>query len=59
MILGNCGFMNENGIDVIAILITFGLAVVYYGLRKVRKNGISPIGLICIAAVVGVVVYGI
>ena len=59
MILGNCGVMNENGIDVIAILITCVLAVVYYGMRKVRKNGISPIGLICIAAVVGVAIYGI
>ena len=58
-ILGNCGFMNENGIYVTAILITIGLAIVYYGMRKVRKNGLSPIGLICIAAVVGVAVYGI
>jgi chromate transporter len=59
MILGNCGFMNDNGIDVTSILITFGLAIVYYGSRKIKKNGISPIGLICIAAVVGVAVYGI
>ena len=59
MILGNCGFTSDNGIDITAILITCGLAIVYYGMRKVRKNGISPIGLICIAAVVGVAVYGI
>ncbi|WP_022766807.1 chromate transporter [Butyrivibrio sp. XPD2006] len=59
MILGNCGVTSENGIDITAILITCGLAIVYYGMRKVRKNGISPIGLICIAAVVGVAVYGI
>jgi chromate transporter len=59
MILVNCGFTNENGIDVTATLITCGLAIVYYGMRRVRKNGISPIALICIAAVVGVVVYGI
>jgi chromate transporter len=59
MILGNCGVTSENGIDITAILITIGLSIVYYGMRKVRKNGISPIGLICIAAVVGVAVYGI
>ena len=35
------------------------LAAVYYGARKVLKNGISPIGLIVISAVAGIVVYGI
>ena len=59
MIFDNCIIKDENHIDITSILITCGLAVVYFGMRKVRKNGISPIGLICIAAVVGVVVYGI
>ena len=58
MILGNCAGSDENNTDITAVLITCGLAIVYFGLRKVRKNGISPIGLICIAALVGVVVYG-
>ena len=59
MILGNCIIENEKHIDITAFLITCGLAAVYYGTRKVTKNGISPIGLICIAAVAGVAVYGI
>ncbi len=58
MILGNCAGSDENNTDITAVLITCGLAIVYFGMRKVRKNGISPIGLICIAALVGVVVYG-
>ena len=59
MILDNCIIKNEKHIDITAFLITCGLAAVYYGTRKVTKNGISPIGLICIAAVAGVAVYGI
>ncbi len=58
MILGNCFIKDESRIDVTAILITCGLAIVYFGMRKIKKNGISPIGLICIAAVAGMVVYG-
>jgi chromate transporter len=59
MIFGNCAGKNDDHTDIAAILITCGLAIVYFGMRKVRKNGISPIGLICIAAFVGVAVYGI
>jgi chromate transporter len=55
------------GIDVKAVLFTFVLGVVYFGSRKLpghfpghsKKKGISPIGLICLAAIAGVLVYGI
>ena len=57
MILGNCVNNHENRLDIISIIVTCGLAAVYFGMRKITKNGISPIGLICIAAVVGVAVY--
>ena len=40
--------------DIKAIGITAGLAVVYFGSRKLRKKGMSPIRLICVAAVTGV-----
>ena len=59
MILGNCFIKAENRIDITAVFITIGLAAVYFGLRKVTKKGLSPIGLICLAAVVGMAVYGI
>ncbi|MCR4679426.1 MAG: chromate transporter [Lachnospiraceae bacterium] len=59
MILGNCYVKAESRVDITAILITCGLAVIYFGSRKVVKKGLSPIGLICLAAIVGVAVYGI
>ncbi|MBO4807409.1 MAG: chromate transporter [Lachnospiraceae bacterium] len=59
MILGNCYVKTESSVDITAALITCGLAVIYFASRKVFKKGLSPIGLICIAAVVGVAVYGL
>lgn len=59
MILGNCAVKNESRIDIIAIIVNCVLAAFYFGMRRVRKNGISPIGFICIAAIVGVAIYGI
>ena len=43
--------------DVTAIIMTAALAVVYFGSRKFMKNGISPIVLIGIAAVAGIIIY--
>ena len=40
-----------------ATIMTIGLASVYFGSRKVIKKGISPIGLIGISAVAGIIVY--
>ncbi|MCR5005878.1 MAG: chromate transporter, partial [Clostridiales bacterium] len=45
--------------DLTAVLMTVVLAVLYFGSRKVMKKGISPIGLIGISAVAGILVYGI
>ena len=46
-------------LDFTAAAITAGLAIVYFGARKLRKGGISPILLILLAAVTGIAVYGI
>lgn len=62
-VLRICGL----GIDVKAVLFTSVLGVVYFGSRKLpghfpghyKKKRISPIGLICLAAIAGVLVYGI
>jgi chromate transporter len=35
------------------------LALIYFGSRKISKNGISPIMLICISAIAGAALYGI
>ena len=45
-------------LDRTAIIMTIVLGVVYFSSRKVLKNGISPIGLIGIAALAGLIVYG-
>ncbi len=57
MILGNCYIMAKSSVDSTAVFITCVLALIYFGSRKVLKKGISPIGLICLAAVVGLVVH--
>ena len=58
MILGNCYIMTNGSVDFTAVLITCVLALIYFGSRKVIKKGLSPIGLICLAAVAGLIVYG-
>ena len=45
--------------DTIALAVTAVLAVIYFGSRKITKKGISPVALIGIAALAGVLVYGI
>lgn len=42
-----------------AVLMTLAFGLIYFGSRKVFKKGLSPIGLICLAALTGVAVYGI
>jgi chromate transporter len=46
-------------VDTIAVIMTIVLGVVYFSSRKVLKNGISPIGLIVISALAGLIVYGL
>ena len=59
MIFHNCfGSLGALAPDLTAILLTAGLAAVYFGSRKVMKKGISPIGLIGLSALVGMLVYG-
>ena len=59
MILTNCiGSVHSISIDYAAILMTAALGAVYFGSRKIVKNGMSPILLICLAGAAGVFVYG-
>ncbi|WP_029319060.1 chromate transporter [Butyrivibrio sp. AE3004] len=44
-------------LDFRAVVLCSVLAAVYFGSRKITKSGISPIVLICVAAVIGVVMY--
>lgn len=59
MMLQPClGGLQDISVDVTAIIMTVVLGAVYFGSRKCFKRGISPIGLIGISAVSGVLVYG-
>lgn len=63
LIINNLGLVPYGEADIRAIIITVVLAVLYMGLNRVlkknKKKTISPIMLIGIAAVIGVVAYGI
>jgi chromate transporter len=55
MILRNAGIAG-GAPDLAAILLTLGLGGVYYASRKVIRRGISPIALIGLAALAGILV---
>ena len=59
MMIRNCNIFLKAKPDVLTIGLTCFLAAVYFGSRKMVKKGISPIMLICVSALVGVVAYGI
>ena len=53
------GFIFQDGtLSIRPLLLTIMLGAVYFGSRKIRKGGISPIQLICLAAVAGIAAYG-
>ncbi|MBQ1567938.1 MAG: chromate transporter [Erysipelotrichaceae bacterium] len=54
LMVQNCFESVISGIDVTAVVMAIILGVVYWGSRKIRKNGISPILLIIISAGAGV-----
>jgi len=59
MIITNLFGSTFSAFDIRALIITAILAAVYFGLRKVIKKGISPILLIGISAVLGIIIYAI
>ena len=60
MILQHCVDSSDAlSVDTTAVIMTIVLGVVYFSSRKVLKKGISPIGLIGISALAGLIVYGL
>ena len=59
MILKNGIVLRDGAPDLRPLVLTMVLAAAYFGARKVRKGGISPILLICLSAAAGIAVYGI
>lgn len=59
MILHNrFGSVPDLSPDMTAIPLTAVLSAVYFGSRKLMKKGLSPVALIGISAVMGILVYG-
>ena len=59
MILQNCVDSSiQFSLNTTAIIMTVVLSAVYFGSGKILKKGISPIGLIGISAVAGIIIYG-
>ena len=59
MILHNClGSFTNPALNTSVIILTAVLSGVYFGSRKITKNGLSPIGLIGISAIMGILIYG-
>ena len=60
MILRNClGCFDSISVDLTAVMMTVVLSVIYFGSKKLMKKGLSPIGLIGISAVAGILIYGL
>ena len=53
------GSFSALSVNTNAIIMTVVLGAVYFGSRKVLKNCISPIVLIGISALAGLIVYGL
>ena len=59
MILHNCVDSSiQFSLNTTAIIMTIVLSAVYFGSGMILKKGISPIGLIGISAVAGIIIYG-
>ncbi|MBQ7688572.1 MAG: chromate transporter [Clostridia bacterium] len=59
IILTNCfGRIGGFSVDAKAIILTAVLAAVYFGAGKIVKKGVSPVLLICLAGIAGVLIYG-
>ena len=59
MIIMNGIDIQERKLLIRPLILTLMLALIYFGSRKISKNGISPIMLICISAIAGAALYGI
>ena len=59
MILRNGIVIQESTFLIRPLVLTMVLGAIYFGFRKIKKGGISPILLICISAVAGIAAYGL
>ena len=60
MILQHCtNSVSQFSVNSTALIMTAVLAGIYFGSKRIMKKGITPIGLIGISALAGIVVYGL
>ena len=59
MLIKNGIVIRDSRILVRPLILTLVLGAIYFGSRKVRKSGITPVLLICISAVAGIAAYGL
>ena len=59
MILKNGIVLQDGALSLRPAVLTLSLAAVYFGSRKVKKGGLSPIALICLSALAGLAAYGV
>ena len=56
MIMKNCNLVKSfNDLNVRSLIMTIVLLIIYYGSRKFLKNKLTPIHLILISAVTGII----
>ena len=58
MIWKNGIVFQDGTLSIRPLILTLLLGAVYFGSRKIRKGGLSPIQLICLAAAAGIAAYG-
>ncbi len=59
MIIRNGIIIQDSALQARPLILTLMLGAIYFGSRKIKKGGISPILLICISAAAGIAAYGI
>ncbi|MBR6424449.1 MAG: chromate transporter, partial [Oscillospiraceae bacterium] len=59
MIIRNSIVIRDSAMLICPLVLTMVLGAIYFGSRKIKKGGISPIMLICLSAVAGIAAYGL
>jgi len=59
MIIRNGIVIQDSSLMIRPLVLTLALGAVYFGARRVKKGGISPILLICLSAAAGIAAYGL
>lgn len=59
MIIRNGIVIQDRSMLLRPLILTLVLGAIYFGSGKIKKGGISPILLICLSAVAGIVAYGV